>query len=316
MDGSHLRALSLSSLISRPAQIDWDGVTLKLTEIDISVKVRVSETITYTGQNKSVISGYPCEAIVKGKSQELTSLVFHLPNFPFFNISNPWVMNEEGEEKELEGWLGWVFDGQFVFEAGNWRIVLATLPENWDVHELLQSQGGYSLTHICKLERLERNPFSIDETRDLLEAFSYYLSFARGLWLAPMLIAGFDAEGTQVFEEWSACRADSWQNTYTWFSTDSTDLVETFPGFMRRWQDKNWRELVQDSIHWYVESKKQAGGVNGAIVLQQAALERLAWVLLVEDKRSRASKWVSKTPSRGSSETLAVIFGDRLKTTH
>jgi hypothetical protein len=103
------------------AQIDWDGVTLKLTEIDISVKVRVSETITYTGQNKSVISGYPCEAIVKGKSQELTSLVFHLPNFPFFNISNTWVMNEEGKEKELEGWLEWVFDGQFVFEAENWR---------------------------------------------------------------------------------------------------------------------------------------------------------------------------------------------------
>lgn len=260
------------------AQIDWDGVTLKLTEIDISVKVRVSETITYTGQNKSVISGYPCEAIVKGKSQELTSLVFHLPNFPFFNISNTWVMNEEGKEKELEGWLEWVFDGQFVFEAENWRIVLATLPENWDIHELLQSQGGYSLTHICKLEQLERNPFSLDDARDLLEAFSYYLSFARGLWLAPMLIAGFDAEGTQVFEEWSACCADSWQNTYTWFSPDSTDLVETFPGFMRRWQDKNWRELVQDSIHWYVESKKQAGGVNGAIVLQQAALERLAWV--------------------------------------
>jgi len=192
--------------------MDWDGVTLKLTEIDISVKVRVSETITYTGQNKSVISGYPCEAIVKGKSQELTSLVFHLPNFPFFNIFNTWVMNEEGEEKELEGWLGWVFDGQFVFEAGDWRIVLATLPENWDIQELLQSQGGYSLTHICKLERLERTPFSMNDARDLLEAFSYYLSFARGLWLVPMLIAGFDAGGTQVFEEWSACRADSWQN--------------------------------------------------------------------------------------------------------
>lgn len=294
-------------------RMDWDGVTLKLTEIDISVKVRVSETTTYSGENKSVISGYPCEAIIKGKSHELTSLVFHLPNFPFFNISNTWGISEEGEEKELEGWLEWVFDGQFVFQTGDWRIVLATLPENWDTHELLQSQGGYSLTHICKLERLDRTPFSIDNARDLLEAFSYYLSFARGLWLAPMLIAGFDAEGTQVFEEWSACRADSWQNTYAWFSPDSTDLVETFPGFMHRWQDKNWRELVQESIHWYVESKKQAGGVNGAIVLQQAALERLAWVLLVEDKRSLSQNGFQKLPAADQVRLLLSSLGIDLK---
>ena len=293
--------------------IDWDDVTLKLTEIGISVKVRISQTTTNCGNNKSVISGYPCEAIVKGKGHELTSLVFHLPNFPFFDISNTWEMSEEGEEKELEGWLEWVFDGQFVFQTGDWRIVLATLPENWDTHELLQSQGGYSLTHICKLERLERNPFSIDDARDRLEAFSYYLSFARGLWLAPMLIAGFDAEGTQVFEEWSACRADSWQNTYTWFSPDSTDLVETFPGFMHRWQDKNWRELVQESIHWYVESKKQAGGVNGAIVLQQAALERLAWVLLVEDKRSLSQNGFQKLPAADQVRPLLSSLGIDLK---
>jgi hypothetical protein len=291
------------------ARIDWDDVTLKLTEIGISVKVRISQTTTNCGNNRSVISGYPCEAIVKGKSQELTSLVFHLPNFPFFDISNTWRMSDEEEEEDLEGWLEWVFDGQFVFQTGDWRIVLATLPENWDTHELLQSQGGYSLTHICKLERLDRTPFSIDDARDLLEAFSYYLSFARGLWLAPMLIAGFDAEGKQVFEEWSACRADSWQNTYTWFSTDSTDLVETFPGFMRRWQDKNWRELVQDSIHWYVESKKQAGGVNGAIVLQQAALERLAWVFLVEDKRSLSQYGFQKLPAADEVRLLLSSLG-------
>jgi len=294
-------------------QMDWNDITLKLTEIGISAKVRISETTTNCGNNRCVMSGYPCEAIVKGNSQELTSLVFHLPNFPFFNISNTWRMSEEEEEEELEGWLQWVFEGQFVFQTGDWRIVLATLPNSFDIHELLQSQGGYSLTHICKLERLDRTPFSMNDARDRLEAFSYYLSFARGLWLAPMLIAGFDAEGTQVFEEWSACRADSWQNTYTWFDTDSTELVEAFPGFLRRWQDKNWRELVQDSIHWYVESKKQAGGVNGAIVLQQTALERLAWVLLVQDKCSLSQNGFQKLPAADQVRLLLSSLGIDLK---
>jgi hypothetical protein len=294
-------------------QMDWNDITLKLTEIGISAKVRIAHTTTNCGNNRCVMSGYPCEAIVKGNSQELTSLVFHLPNFPFFNISNTWRMSEEEEEEELEGWLQWVFEGQFVFQTGDWRIVLATLPNSFDIHELLQSQGGYSLTHICKLERLDRTPFSMNDARDRLEAFSYYLSFARGLWLAPMLIAGFDAEGTQVFEEWSAFRADSWQNTDTWFDTDSTELVEAFPGFLRRWQDKNWRELVQDSIHWYVESKKQAGGVNGAIVLQQTALERLAWVLLVQDKCSLSQNGFQKLPAADQVRLLLSSLGIDLK---
>jgi hypothetical protein len=30
-------------------------------------------------------------------------------------------MNEEGEEEKLEGWWEWVFDGQFVFQTGDWR---------------------------------------------------------------------------------------------------------------------------------------------------------------------------------------------------
>lgn len=288
-------------------RMDWDDVTLKLTEIGISVKVRISQTTRYGANNRSVISGYPCEAIVKSKSQELASLVFHLPNFPYFNISNTWGIGEE--EEKLEGWLEWVFDGQFVFQTKDWRIVLATLPDNWDIHQLLESQGGYGLTHICKLERLDRSPFSVDEARDQLEAFSYYLSFARGLWLAPMLITGFDAEGEQVFEEWSACRADSWQNNCMWFYTDSTDLVEAFPGFMRRWQDKNWRELVQESIHWYVESNKQAGGVDGAIVLQQAALERLAWVFLVEDKRNLSADGFHKLSAADKIRQLLSQLG-------
>lgn len=296
-------------------RIDGNDITLILTEIGSSVKVHISETTIYSGDNRSIISGYSCETIVKGKGQELTSLVFHLPNFLFFNIFNTLGMNEEDEDEEEErkGWLQWRFDGQLVFKTGDWRIVLATLPDSWDIYELLQSQGGYSLTHICKLERLDRTPFSMNDARDRLEAFSYYLSFARGLWLAPMLIAGFDAEGTQVFEEWSACRADSWQNTDMWFDTDSTDLVEAFPGFMRRWQDKNWRELVQDSIHWYVESKKQAGGVNGAIVLQQAALERLAWVLLVQDKRSLSQNGFQKLPAADQVRLLLSSLGIDLK---
>jgi hypothetical protein len=82
---------------------------------------------------------------------------------------------------------------------------------------------------------------------------------------------------------------------------------------MRRWQDKNWRELVQKSIHWYVETKKQAGGVNGVTVLQQAALERLAWVLLVEDKRSLSQNGFQKLAAADQVRLLLSSLGIDLK---
>lgn len=266
-----------------------DDFTLKLKEpIEVKAKAHTSEITHYFGaDDRRVISGYFCEPVIQGRGKELASLVFYLPNFPYFNISNTWGCEEE---EELEGWLKTVFDGQFVFQTEGWRIILATLPDSWDFEQLLQSNGGYGLTHACKLERIDRSPFSVDEARERLKAFSYYLSFARGIWVAPILLSGYDAKGEQVFEEWSDCRADSWENTCSWFSPDSTELAEAFPGFLHKWQDETWRELVEQSIHWFVESNKQSGGVEAAIVLQQTALEQLTWVLLVEERRNLSSE--------------------------
>jgi hypothetical protein len=102
---------------------------------------------------------------------------------------------------------------------------------------------------------------------------------------------------------------DSWQNTYSWFFPDSTELPSVFPGFLRKWQDETWRELVEQSIHWYVESSKQAGGVNGALVLQQTALERLAWVLLVEEKHTLRLDGFQRLPAADQVRLLLSFLG-------
>jgi len=50
--------------------------------------------------------------------------------------------------------------------------------------------GGYAITHVCKLERLERNPFSVDDARDQLEASSYYFPLPEDFgWLQCYLLA-------------------------------------------------------------------------------------------------------------------------------
>ena len=265
-------------------RIESDEFILELTAISTKTKARVAQTTIYGSGSKCIISGYFSEPVIQGSDRNLASLTFNIPNFPWFNISNTLTWDWDDNEKRLEGWLQGLFDGQFVFQTNDWRIVLATIPDHYDFWDLLRAKGGYGLTHVCKLERTDRSSFSIEEAREQLEAFSYYLSFARGIWLAPILLSGYDFEGIQVFEEWSDCRADSWQNTYMWFQSDCCDVPETYSGFIDKWQDEFWRDLIKNSIRWYIESNKEAGGIEGAIILQQTALERLSWVMLVEYK--------------------------------
>jgi hypothetical protein len=50
-------------------------------------------------------------------------------------------------------------------------------------------------------------------------------------------LTGYDEAGKQVWEEWpTLVEADPWQNGCIWFDIDSTEVVDIFPGFMRRWK--------------------------------------------------------------------------------
>ncbi|WDD36022.1 hypothetical protein PQG02_31980 (plasmid) [Nostoc sp. UHCC 0926] len=263
-----------------------DKLELKLTELVPQHRLRVYiSSSTYWGNKKNQLTGHLIEPFFKGTTNNLASVVFHLPNFWWFNISNHFDDEEDEEgnlvEIEREGWL--MFDGQFIFDYDNWHIVLSTLDNCYELQELLESEGGYGVTHICKIERLDKTTFTLEEAYQIIEAFSYYLSFVRGIWIAPLLVSGFDSEGNQLLEEWRnpIIKGDSWQHGNRWSYLDSTtEIVAPFAGFMKKWQDPTWKEVIQNAIQWYIESLKHFNGYNTSIILLQAALEKIAWTFL------------------------------------
>lgn len=271
-----------------------EQLELKLTELVPQHRLRVHlSSSTHWGNKKNQLSGHLTEPFIQGNTNNLASVVFHIPNFLWFNISNHFdyqedeqgnpVEDKEGNpvEIELEGWL--MFDGQFIFDYDNWHIVLSTLDNCYELQELLKSEGGYGVTHICKIERLDNTTFTLDDAYEIIKAFSYYLSFVRGIWIAPLLVSGFDSEGNQLLEEWRnpIIEADSWQDGCHWAYLDSTtEIVAPFAGFMKKWQDPTWKEVIQNAIQWYIESLKHSSGYNSSIILLQAALEKIAWTLL------------------------------------
>lgn len=237
------------------------------------------------GTKENKLLGYLTEPFIQEKIENLSSITFHISNFLWFNICNRWdgIYDKEGNETRIQkqGWFD--FEGQFIFDYDDWHIVLATLEDNYELQEKLERRGGYGITHICKIERLDNQQFNLDQAYEIIDAFIYYLSFVRGIWVAPFVVLGFDEKGTQILGEWRnpAIKADSWQSlAYSWTRSDTTEMVDIFPGFMKKWQDETWHEVIQNIIQWYIESYKHTNGHNTSIILVQAALEKLAWTYL------------------------------------
>jgi hypothetical protein len=244
----------------------------------VKILHEIEESIT----NK--ISGRLLQSIVLESIQEISYVLFHISNFKMFIGS--WISSQDSEIPR--SWRGRV-----ILEAEGWRVTIDAREEIFDIVDSLHSKSGYVVTHIGKLERSNREEFTAKEADEFLDALCYFLSFTRGLWSGLILPVGYNASENPVWIEWNPQRVkvDRWQDeeqqVYSWFWMNcSQSLAEIFPGFIRQWQD--WSESLALVIHWYVESNKSVGGVQGSIILTQAALELLAWVLLVE--KGRVSK--------------------------
>ncbi|NEQ38042.1 MAG: hypothetical protein F6K40_17955 [Okeania sp. SIO3I5] len=269
-------------------ELNLDNTELKLIKINLAPRMKVMLPRKLScGNGKRECFGYLKEPFIQGRTDNLSSVTFQIANFFLFNASNDeeFVYDEEGNETtiERESWLPTWFHGQFIFEYGGWHIVLGALYYSFDFQEILEAQGGYGIAHVCRIKRSDDKTFDLNEGYEIINAFIYYISFVRGIWIAPLNVLGFDAKGDQILEEWRTptIKADSWQSLdYSWTWDDSTESVDAFPGFMKKWQDETWREVIQNSIQWYIESYKHTNGYNTSIILVHSALEKLAWTHL------------------------------------
>jgi len=254
---------------------------------------RFNETSNST-ENSIQVCGQLREPIVIGSGNDLAHIKFHLTNFhQFIGSSRSVFISEDSGKTTIE---------RLVFEAQGWRVTIDQLETLSKILESLSSQGGYAITHVGKLEKSNQAVFAIDEAREFLEAFSYFLSFIRGFRVSPTLMVGYDASERQLWEEWSLSNSDPWKAVYSWAcGLKGTSLVNAFPGFLKWWQD--WGESAKLAIFWYLQSNRNAGGVEGSIILTQAALELLAWVHLVE-KGSISEKAFEEKPLKYISQKI------------
>ncbi len=220
---------------------------------------------------------------------ELNSVVFHVANGTEY-IGAP-VHHHDGPGASAS---------RAVLEAAPWRITFDAIRQ-WqgdNTRRSLRALGGYAITHVGRLERIDGRPFTGEDADRLIESLGWLLSLCRGAWTFPLLLAGEDTDSQERRDIWRCLRIDADAAHRSWFNQLSSEGFSAFPGLVARLGDPTWNEPVRHALHWYIVcNKPRPVSIEGAIVLQQAAFELLAWTLLVEDHRVPSEDGIQKLPA-------------------
>ena len=172
--------------------------------------------------------------------------------------------------------------------ADPWRIEIKPVADFSEIKNILKAESGHAVTHEGSIRRSDSESFSVEEAHKLLDGLHLFLSFARGGACGVTLISGSDEKGEPAWEQWGAHSAFPWFGLSSWLDhrlNNNDALSAAFPGFWRKVAQMSGApdDPVRVALYWYLRSN-ESNALEAGIVLTQAALERLARLLLSEEK--------------------------------
>ena len=210
--------------------------------------------------------------------RKISYIIFYLVNY--WNFISPEFTHTPKSDTLVSG-------NRLNLETDDWRIVIESLSSTSNRTDILKNQGGYGITHIGKIERIDNKTFTPKAAKQILEALFYFLSFSRGFWVHPILPIGYNKNNEKVWELWANYMVSPWKSVLTWCDHHNISfLSEIFAGFIKRWHNQDYQESIRTALYWYIRSNVPAAGTDGSIILTQAALERLSWDYHVNIKNS------------------------------
>lgn len=146
------------------------------------------------------------------------------------------------------------------------------------------------LTHVGCFYRTDGSMFNGYSAQQMLNDLELFFTFCHGSFCNPKMPVGFDDEGNKV---WALgdCFEQPVKKSISWFDqVHPEQLIQLFPKFMSKLEDKKWKETLNTVIYWYARSSNvSANGIDTAIVLTQIAMEKLSYEYVVNDKKMISS---------------------------
>jgi len=260
--------------------LDEIGSSIKLVPQQVKLKVIPVSLNSENGtvRGSLVACSQPCAVLATRR--RLQSVSFKVLNFPeFFGQQDAILEDGKGGGQRL---------GAAELSASPWHIELIAVPELKDAIRVMKAQGGYGITHTGQFTCTDGKAFSTKEAERLLEGLRLFLSFARGAFCSPVFQTGTGRDGKAIWRQWGSHVVAPWGHMPSWFDTMNGHLLsEVFPGFWQRLNDPVWKETIRAALYWYLRSNAhgQGAGVDGGLILAQAALERLSYAQLGRQRR-------------------------------
>lgn len=187
----------------------------------------------------------------------------------------------------------------FKLEHDGWLFDFTPVTDSTLLYPPSVQNEAYFFTHHLCARKCKDAPFVTSEAHDRLADLCLFLSFCHGHWVSTALTHGIDEHGQIGMEEWGTRTLSRWCHGSNWLDEHHGKcIVELFPDFMQLiMKSPEWKDAIQVAIYWYVRADTNFVGPDGACVLLQAALERLAWHVLVRDQHSLSEDGFSKLPA-------------------
>ena len=206
---------------------------------------------------------------VHHSDDKLASVEFCVLNFPQF-------FGEEDKTVTANGSYSRV--GAIRLQADPWVVDIEAVPNLSEVKQELDETGGFGITHSGTIKRTDGADFSAADVERLLFGLVLFLSFARGAYCGLTLVKGRNRDGQVAWERWGADRVTGWFDPLSWFDWNHSQLLaNVFPGFWRRYRESE--EELRTVVSLYLDSnlgRSHGVGLDGGLILTQAAIERLA----------------------------------------
>jgi hypothetical protein len=174
--------------------------------------------------------------------------------------------------------------GTITLEAGDWRVQLRQPNRTHrSLDKSIESEGA-RLTHSGVMRRISGTRFGSEEAAVTLSALGLFLSFVVGWWVGVGFVRGKNARRGVGWKMWGVSQVQARNvGRCSWYHWKMERLLpQVFPGFLRLLQQPSWEEPLRHVLYWYNRSNSLAAGVDGSIILTQAAFELLAWRVLVQ----------------------------------
>ncbi|MBC5838056.1 hypothetical protein [Flavobacterium muglaense] len=181
---------------------------------------------------------------------------------------------------------------RILLENDLWRIEIDKKSNYHELRDQLLIVGGYDLLYSGKITRLDGTHFDTGMVEDIFMNLDLFLSFINGRNTSSLFLNGIK-QNEIVWSDYTSKTVDVFEdNFYPIFERNVDGINLMWKEFSKICQSKKGQIFIKNILHWYIQSKKQAGLLDGSIIMAQTGLEIL-YHYITDNKED-----LNKTPSK------------------